>query len=253
MNSMNAIKTAMEMFGCDTKYIQHLQVYGDLPIGKGMGSSAAFSVAVVSAIMAACQPINTEPDKKAIFEAAWKLEQIFHGVSSGVDICPSVYGGICRYNGQRWQNIQKLSFSGNVMIVDSGVSRVTKKVNETLRKLEEEDPEEFSRLFQTIQSIVEKLCNNEMSLSSAIEENQKCLAAMQLMHPKMDEIMTVCKRFNYACKITGAGLGGCVLVYTSGEFDSNFCKELHQIGIECTIPYSLEEIAEFDGVQVSFE
>ncbi|HMV66691.1 MAG TPA: mevalonate kinase, partial [Myxococcota bacterium] len=61
-----------------------VEIRSTLPLGRGMGSSAALSVALVRAASAARGA--PAPDGDALFREALALERIFHANPSGLDV-----------------------------------------------------------------------------------------------------------------------------------------------------------------------
>ena len=71
-----------------------LQVISDLPVGSGMGSSAATAVAVLHAL---ARSKEQRIDPETCYSLALELENFQHGHSSGADPYVAVYGGLIRF------------------------------------------------------------------------------------------------------------------------------------------------------------
>jgi len=76
----------------------------DLPVGAGLGSSAAFSVALAGALLTAAAVV--EPPVEGVFAEAdlalvnaWAFqgEKIIHGMPSGIDNSVSAMGGALQF------------------------------------------------------------------------------------------------------------------------------------------------------------
>ncbi len=65
-----------------------------LPVGMGLGSSAAYSVALVAALFDIMDVVfGNEEEKKRITNAwAFQAERIMHGTPSGIDNSISTFG-----------------------------------------------------------------------------------------------------------------------------------------------------------------
>ncbi|XP_058387611.1 mevalonate kinase isoform X3 [Diceros bicornis minor] len=86
-----------------------ITVWSELPPGAGLGSSAAYSVCLAAALLAACKEIPnplkdgeptsrwTSEDLELINKWAFQGEQVIHGNPSGVDNAVSTWGGALRY------------------------------------------------------------------------------------------------------------------------------------------------------------
>lgn len=71
-----------------------VHIRSEVPVGCGMGSSAALAVALVRAL-AAREGRDAGFDE--CFERAFAVERVFHGNPSGVDQAVSALGGVVRY------------------------------------------------------------------------------------------------------------------------------------------------------------
>src|SRR3989338_2438064 len=82
----------------------------DIPIGRGMGSSAAFCVATAAALLHFYT--GREYDKQIINSLAYQGETYFHGMPSGVDVSASCFGGLIFYRKEFefLKNISSLNF-----------------------------------------------------------------------------------------------------------------------------------------------
>jgi len=78
-------------------------VTSELPLGSGLGSSAAFCVALASALLAYTDSVSldlshkgwlsfTEKDLELVNKWAFEGEKIIHGKPSGIDNTVSAYG-----------------------------------------------------------------------------------------------------------------------------------------------------------------
>lgn len=85
--------TALAQGGCT------VCVRSEIPVGCGMGSSAAVAVAVLRAV---CALHHISVDQKQLFEWALQVECLQHGHPSGIDPWVAIHGGVQRYsrNGQ---------------------------------------------------------------------------------------------------------------------------------------------------------
>lgn len=81
-------------------------VISELPIGSGLGSSAAFCVSLSGALLASSGSVNLdfssedwlslgEKEQKLANEWAFEGETIIHGRPSGIDNTVSTFGMVC--------------------------------------------------------------------------------------------------------------------------------------------------------------
>ena len=64
-----------------------IQLHSDIPIGAGLGSSAAIALALLRALL-------PEADPHTLFEKALACEHFQHGQSSGIDVAACLQGGM---------------------------------------------------------------------------------------------------------------------------------------------------------------
>ncbi|MGE0762129.1 MAG: mevalonate kinase [Bdellovibrionales bacterium] len=122
------IENAVQRLGQKpTNLTGHLRISSNLPIGAGLGASAALC-AVISRW---CQHLGWLEEKE-IYEFSRSLEDLFHGESSGVDVAVALSGQGLHFirGGQRtqlkpaWQPHFYLSFSGKRGVTSECVAKV---------------------------------------------------------------------------------------------------------------------------------
>lgn len=215
-------------------------VSSDIPIGAGLGSSAAFSVALAGALFHLQNGLkrrsdDEEADRLVICKWAFKSEKIIHGNPSGLDNSICTYGGIMSYStGQALQPLNNAT-SGNgslrVLLINSCVPRNTKaliahvkenRVN-LMPKVTASILEAMDRVARDAAETVGKLLNNNNNsystrhgheqgyfhkLEELIDTNQGLLASLGVSHPSLERIISITSRQKIHAKLTGAGGGG---------------------------------------------
>ncbi len=117
-------------------------IYSDIPIASGLGSSAALTVAFITALDA---EFGLKLSKKDIAELAFEAENQIMGIPCGrLDQYASSYGGVILINTRPPYNVSELNFDkGLFIVVDSGIRHSTadihpnrqKEIEDGLRKL----------------------------------------------------------------------------------------------------------------------
>jgi len=217
-------------------------VSSDIPMGAGLGSSAAFSVALAGALIhlqngRKRRSEDEEADRYVICKWAFKSEKIIHGNPSGLDNSICTYGGIMSYTtGQPLKPINNSSSAGNssclrVLLINSCVSRNTKaliahvkenRIN-LMPKVTASILEAMDRVAREAADTVGKLLNNnnnsystrhshDQSLFHKLEElvdaNQGLLGSLGVSHPSLERIISITAQQKMHAKLTGAGGGG---------------------------------------------
>src|SRR3989344_6370112 len=102
------------------------EIKSDIPIGRGLGSSAALCVAASAAFLEFY--IGKKFSKEEINNVAYKAEKYFHKNASGVDVSASCFGGLIYYRKEFefLKSISALNFKipkkieENFYLIDSG-------------------------------------------------------------------------------------------------------------------------------------
>ena len=204
-----------------------IKVESEIPIGAGLGSSAALSVCLAAGLLNIRAQLRGEKESEASddFSAVCKLaylsEKILHGTPSGVDHSVSTYGGIIKFvPGQqvtRLRDVPKL----RILLVNTNVSRNTKAVVQKVRDQFIAMPRVVKALFDAIDGIsltclgvLEEMSQRGDSreryqrLERLVDYNQKLLEALNVSHDSLADICETVAEQGLHAKLTGAGAGG---------------------------------------------
>ncbi len=142
--------------------------------------------------------------------------------SSGVDVITSVLGGAVYYNKSK-NIISKLSAEffdkTNIEAVYTGHKTQTAKTIEVVEK-----NNHYKDVFYKIGKITNKIVlsvlhNKKSDFYNLIKENQEQLTKLGLVDKDTQNILDLCKKQNFPAKISGSGLGDCVVVFgKNGDF-----------------------------------
>lgn len=192
----------------------HFNINSNIPLGVGLGASAALCVAM--ARWFAAQNFIAQDQ---IADFARKLENLFHGKSSGLDIA-----GVAAKKGIRfklgavepllinWQPQWYLSSCGQVGIT----SHCIKRVNE----LWQIDPDKGAAVDQLMSKAVTKArqalggkqANSQALLIEALKEGTECFNQWGLISANLNQHMqALYEQGALAVKPTGSGNGGYVI------------------------------------------
>ncbi|MGQ3889923.1 mevalonate kinase family protein [Legionella sp. CNM-1927-20] len=192
----------------------HFHIDSNIPIGVGMGASAALCVAM--ARWFAAQKLLAA---NSIAEFAQSLENLFHGQSSGLDII-----GVAATTGtyfqlgqaiaikQAWQPQWYLSSCGQVGITSHCINQVNNlwKTKESFAKnIDKAMHNSVNKAKQALEN-----CSSEslLLLTKAINESGECFKAWRLVSENLFQHMNfLLTQGALAVKPTGSGGGGYVL------------------------------------------
>lgn len=225
-----------DSFASSSKPVIDVEVESDIPIGSGLGSSSAFSVAVCGALM---KVFRVSAEKYIISNWAFNIDKLFHGKPSGVDNNIIAFGGhILFQNGKIKANGVTHTAPIKVMLIDTGVSRSTKVLGETVTTQLRDDPTKINSIFNNINQLTTLIWTKindpnfaPKNIAVHLQANQELLDALGVGHPKLTDICSRAQRLNLTAKMTGAGGGGSAFVLYD---DTDNCKHISQLREELT-------------------
>jgi mevalonate kinase len=198
----------------------HLTVDVTMPLGVGLGGSAAMGVAIAKAI-AECFGHTLQLPEILVAAAAW--ERVFHGNPSGVDAAAAALGGCLRFNRHAGATPVPLEVPLHLALAVAGPPSLTKAMVAQVAEHKQRDPQRFESTLAAIQAIVVEAeqCVRTgalQRLGHLLTENHLHLRSWQLSTPAIDEACAVALQAGaLGAKLTGAGGGGCVLALCSAE------------------------------------
>jgi mevalonate kinase len=216
------IETALEKVSKHrTDLTGKLTISSTIPLGAGLGASAALCVGVGQffAHKGWVQP-------KDVYEFSRQLEGLFHGESSGVDIAIALEGrGIKFMRGgeraqfvQNWQPKLYLSYSGQRGATSDCVKKVNELRNSSLARAEKIDAQmrEAVELAEKAYSLTPQ--DGFSLLAQSLDLARDCFYQWGLCDGSLDQhIRELSKAGAHAVKPTGSGGGGYVLSLWSTE------------------------------------
>jgi mevalonate kinase len=187
-----------------------LHISNQIPLGEGLGASAALCVAITRWLQAYFSlSLDT-------LDFARQLEHLFHGQSSGLDIAAAnatqgIYfqQGVSRPITQQWSPRWAISPCGEIGITANAITQVAQ-----LRSTHPIHAEELDALMahSVMQAHEALLTPNPSLLAQAIHQAQACFQAWGLITPALATHMHALRQAGaIAVKPTGSGNGGYVL------------------------------------------
>jgi len=211
-----------------------LSIDCEIPIGAGLGSSAATTVSIILAIARSKQARLT---KQETFQIAFGPESFLHGKPSGVDQAATIYGGIIKFT--RPDKIIRLSLKTpiRILVCDSGVHRETRKLVGSVVRRSKSKTATFDRHLDNVKEISEKAARavakgNMEELGALMNMNHELLREIGVSHPRLEQLTSTARaKGALGAKITGAGGGGCIIVLCRNEKESSsIAKALRRRG-----------------------
>ncbi|MBI5223038.1 mevalonate kinase [Candidatus Micrarchaeota archaeon] len=200
---------------------------GDLPTYGGLGSSAAFCVALTRAFAIDAGMKLSDDD---VNRHAYEGEKSFHGNPSGVDNLAATYGSVFEFtrgknpSENRFQKLQ-LTKSLDLVVSFTGKYSGTPKMVAKVKNLKETSPSKFEKLLAQYNDLFNQgkiaLSKGKLDeLGILMTKNHQLLQQLGTSDPLNDQIVELARKNGaLGAKVTGGGGGGvCIsLVKTESE------------------------------------
>ncbi|GAB3683863.1 mevalonate kinase [Salinarchaeum chitinilyticum] len=187
-------------------------IHSDIPLGAGLGSSAAV---VVAAIDAATRELGVELDREEIADRAYQVEHtVQDGQASRADTFTSAMGGAVRVEGDGGESIPAPDLP--LVVGYDGGAGDTGKLVSGVRELR--DRYEFAA--DTVESIGELVREGETVLADGdldelgqlMDVNHGLLSALGVSSRSLDAMVWAARDAGAkGAKLVGAGGGGCIV------------------------------------------
>ena len=215
------------------------RVESSIPPGAGLGSSAATAVAAAAAY-AALLLGGERPPLDAVNSAAYEAEKITHGRPSGIDNTVSTFGGFLAYRrGEKPRLLSSKPADATLYIVDTGVPRSTRRAVETftsnlslLGSINNLSTLLINLAEETTRSMIQAIESGDVDrLGALMYLAHGLLNAMGVSHSRIEEaVHTARARGALGAKLTGAGMGGTVIVLCRGQTCGQVASALMEKG-----------------------
>jgi len=189
-----------------------ITINSSIPIGIGLGSSSACCVAAAASI----SKLFSNYSKEEILKLAIEAEKTIFKDASGADSTVSTYGGIMEYDKKNGFKKINASLSVDLVIANSGIVHSTNTVVQSVTKFKEKNESVFSTLCDKesnlIQKVIPLIKNNDLkSIGQIMNQNQKYLEQIGISNETLRKMIEIANKTSFGSKITGAGLGGCII------------------------------------------
>lgn len=209
---VEAVRAALEHFGKPDVGIK-IEVRSGIPAGRGLGSSAAASHAMVEAIRSLLHEQLSEDERYDVVQLA---EQIAHGNASGLDARATREEQAISFRNGKAETIP-VHAPGVLVLVDTGIRGSTKVAVEKVAQYISSQPargeELLSELDHLAQDAIQDLATGDTAqLGHRMNAAQQVLAEFGVSDDSIDELADAAlKAGALGAKLTGGGLGGCVV------------------------------------------
>jgi mevalonate kinase len=186
-------------------------INSQIPSSSGLGSSAAVTVATLSAIN---DEFSLNKTREDIANMAFEIEKaVQKGRASPTDTTVSTYGGIVLISGGSRRRLPPQHM--HLVIGDSLVSHNTSKMVEQVAELKKKNPAIVDPVLDAIEGVslsAIHYLNNPRELGKYMNMNNSLLEVLGVGHPQLSRLVLAARSAGaFGAKITGAGGGGCMI------------------------------------------
>ncbi|MDB9722065.1 mevalonate kinase [Nitrosopumilus sp.] len=211
-----------------------IKIKSEIPLGAGLGSSSACCVAGAAAIF----KLFGDVSKEKILELAIEAERTIFENTSGADCTVCTYGGIIEYG--KKQGFKKIEDEPNfqLVIANSNIEHSTESMVSGVKTFVIKNKEKFSKLLNQESKLVEDVLkllkeNNPEELGEKINQNQKYLEIIGISNNQIKKMIQIGQKTSFGAKITGSGGGGCIFALTNESNVEQSLKEFKDKNFEC--------------------
>lgn len=177
-----------------------LTLNADIPIGYGLGSSAAM---IVSVLFAVNHYFSANWDENKIFQLALQCENLQHGKSSGLDIHCAIKG----YSASLSNELATSSALHYFNFINTGLPEST--TGECVERSQQQF-HAFPSLKNDFTNVVEKLktafqANDHAIIQECVKRNHQLLCQVGVVPVKVQQFIAELEKNNMTGKICGAG------------------------------------------------
>jgi mevalonate kinase len=212
----------------------NIKVNSFIPIGVGLGSSAAVSVATIAAVT---RFFGVNLDRREMCELAFIPEKEVHGKPSGIDQTTSIYGGIISFKPNK--GFKRIPCKELQLVVgNTKIIRSTKVLVSQVKELLDKKKDYAIELQKSYESLYEEAVKairvkDFNKIGELMIENHELLKKLGVSHEKLDKFVEKAVEAGaFGAKLTGAGGGGCMIALTDEEKRDRIAKAISGIGGE---------------------
>lgn len=216
-----AIRNALIFFGHATSGVA-VSVHGEIPIGRGLGSSAAVSHAIVESVR---ELLGAELDEDQRFELVQSAERVAHGTPSGLDARATREPGPFVFENGAVTSVD-VDFGGAFVIADTGVRGSTKTAVGDVAAYSRTHPERSAQLLDQLEQLTRDAATDlsedrREALGSRMTRAHRILSELGAGHESIDRLVDAAVAAGaLGAKLTGGGQGGCVVALVSTPDDA---------------------------------
>ncbi|MCC7553436.1 MAG: mevalonate kinase [Methanobacteriaceae archaeon] len=195
----------------------------NIPIGSGLGSSAAVTVATLAALY---RYHKVKFNRKSLAFDAHKIEETVQGIASPLDTLVCTHGGIIYLSRSKKFQSLRIKFKTPFVIGYSSKHGNTGKMVKDVKFLKENNPKIVNHIISAMGNLTNSgkyaiLHNNVSKIGELMNINHGLLDSLGVSTPELSRMVYLArKKGAVGAKITGAGGGGSIIALCPKNIDS---------------------------------
>jgi mevalonate kinase len=202
-----------------------IDIHSDIPVGSGLGSSAAVTIATIKALDTF---YGTNLSLDEIAQMGHRVETEVQGRASPTDTFVSTFGGMVQIPDRK-----KLGFYDMLIVIgNTGKFSSTRKIVSNVAALRERHPAVIGQIMDTVSAIsetgIEFIREGDFhTVGELMNINQGLLDSIGVGSKELSELVYASRKAGaLGSKITGAGGGGCMIALCEHK---NLSRVAHSI------------------------
>ncbi len=210
----HAVFETLKLLGIAQKPSCKLQFSANLPIGSGLGSSAAMAVATIRGLSAF---LGHPLDDQTVNQLAYECEKQVHANPSGIDNTVITYEKALWFQRGKEPEFIQTAKDLHFILADTGIQKSTRENVAQLAQFREENPKFVNPRLEEIGDLAKEarkaLLHGDIHLmAECVNRNQELLCDLELSCPELDRLISLAMESGaLAAKLTGGGKGGHML------------------------------------------
>lgn len=225
-------RATLEQFGSEARGLD-IEIDSNIPVGVGLGSSAAVSV---STIAATTRLLRRGPSRETIRGLAFESERLIHNLPSGIDQTISTFGGVITY--RRGKPFRRVSLRRILPIIigNTGKTRSTGAMVSKVRAFLATRSALKRKLLRSAEDISTRAlaalrAGDRRKLGELMNQNHELLRQIKTSTEELDHLVSAALQAGaFGAKLTGAGGGGCMIAMAPPSHTGNVMRAIRDTG-----------------------
>lgn len=215
--------------------VGELHVRSTIPLGRGLGSGAAISTAIVHAL---ARHYGADLAPAAVSALVYEVEKLHHGTPSGIDNTVIAFEQPVYFIKNQPIERMRVGQPLTLVIADTGQTAATHEVVGDLRQRWQANPERYETDFDDIgaivnraRQIIEQDAADVSDLGRLMNDNQNLLETLGISSPALQRLISAARQAGAkGAKLSGAGWGGNMIALTTDQTAEAVAQALKEAG-----------------------